>query len=66
MSMLPDRHKQKDFFILDIADVMPKDDLASMSHPLFSLATKPDMRELEYKNANSTLKIITHSHRKFS
>lgn len=61
MSMLPDRHKQKDFFILDIADVMPKDDLASMSHPLFSLATKPDMRELEYKNANSTLKIIPSS-----
>ena len=45
MSLLPDRHPQKDFFILDIADVVPKDDTASMEHPLFSLATKPDMHE---------------------
>jgi hypothetical protein len=46
MSLFPDRHPQKDFFILDIADVVPKDDTASMEHPLFSLATKPDMRHL--------------------
>ena len=26
MSLFPDRHPQKDFFILDIADVVPKDD----------------------------------------
>lgn len=58
MSLLPDRHPQKDFFILDIADVMPKDDLASMEHPLFSLATKPDMRHLEYRNGDSKLKIV--------
>ena len=43
MPLLPDRHPQKDFFILDISDVVPKDDMASMEHPLFSLATKPDM-----------------------
>lgn len=48
MSLFPDRHPQKDFFILDIADVVPKDDTASMEHPLFSLATKPDMRHLLY------------------
>ena len=56
--MLPDRHPQKDFFILDISDVMPKDDLASMEHPLFSLATKPDMRELEYRNGDNKLSIL--------
>lgn len=56
--MLPDRHPQKDFFILDISDVVPKDDLASMEHPLFSLATKPDMRELEYRNGDNRLSIL--------
>lgn len=52
MALLPVRHPQKDFFILDIADAVPKDDLASMEHPLFSLATKPDMRHLSYGNSN--------------
>lgn len=58
MSLLPDRHPQKEFFVLDIADVVLKDDTASMEHPLFSLATKPDMRCLEYKSGENTLKII--------
>jgi|TARA_R100000789_G_C3023439_1_gene154027 plasmid replication initiation protein len=58
MSLLPDRHPQKDFFILDISDVVPKDDIASMEHPLFSLATKPDMRHLEYRNRDNRLKIV--------
>lgn len=58
MALLPDRHPQKDFFILDISDVVPKDDLASMEHPLFSLSTKPDMRHLEYRNGTNRLKIV--------
>lgn len=58
MALLPDRHPQRDFFILDISDVVPKDDLASMEHPLFSLATKPDMRHLEYRNGRNRLKIV--------
>jgi plasmid replication initiation protein len=33
----PIRHPQKDFFVADILDVAPKDDLASMEHPLFAL-----------------------------
>lgn len=57
MSLLPERHPNLDFFVLDITDAVPKDDLASMEHPLFSLATKPDMRHLEYRNGNSVLKI---------
>jgi len=57
MALLPIRHPQKDFFILDIADVLPKDDTASMEHPLFSLATKPDMRHLEYRSNGNVLKI---------
>lgn len=57
MALLPDRHPQRDFFILDIADVVPKDDTASMEHPLFSLATKPDMRHLVYSSGDTVLKI---------
>lgn len=57
MALLPDRHPQQDFFVLDIADVMPKDDTASMEHPLFSLATKPDMRHLVYHSGGQKLEI---------
>lgn len=57
MSLLPDRHPNLDFFVLDIADAVPKDDMASMEHPLFSLATKPDMRHLEYRSGDNVLKI---------
>ena len=57
MSLLKDHHPQKDFFILDIDDAVPKDDMASMEHPLFSLATKPDMRHLEYRNGDNVMKI---------
>ena len=57
MSLLPDRHPNLDFFVLDIADAVPKDDVATMEHPLFSLATKPDMRHLEYRSGDNVLKI---------
>lgn len=33
----PIRHPQKDFFVADILDAAPKDDTASMEHPLFAL-----------------------------
>lgn len=58
MALLPDRHPQRDLFILDIADVVPKDDTASMEHPLFSLATKPDHRHLRYQAGDNSLEII--------
>lgn len=46
--LLPDHHPTADFFVCDIFDASPKDDMASMEHPLFSLATKPDLRILRY------------------
>ena len=58
MSLLPDRHPQQDFFVLDIADVVPKDDTASMAHPMFMLATKHDMRHLIYQSGENRLEII--------
>jgi plasmid replication initiation protein len=37
-----------DFFVCDILAAMPKHDLASMEHPIFSLSTRPDRRILSY------------------
>ena len=37
-----------DFFVCDFFGAAPKHDLASMEHPLFSLATRPDRRILSY------------------
>lgn len=48
--LLPVRHPTGDFFVCDIFDAVPKDDLATMEHPLFSLSTRPDRRILEYSH----------------
>ncbi|SEF93378.1 Plasmid replication initiator protein [Alcanivorax sp. DSM 26293] len=37
MALLPDHNRQGDFFVADILDAAPKDDMASMEHPLFAL-----------------------------
>lgn len=51
--LLPDRHPQRDLFVCDIVDAVPKGDMSSMEHPVFSLSTKPDMRPRRYeKGAN--------------
>ena len=55
---LPDRHPNKDFFILDVTEASPKDDLASMEHPVFSLSVKPDMRQLEYEHNGARLRVV--------
>lgn len=57
-SLLPDRHPNRDFFILDVSDASPKDDLASMEHPVFSLSVKPDMRELDYAHNGKRLRVV--------
>jgi plasmid replication initiation protein len=46
----PDRHPTADFFVCDVFDASPKDDLASMEHPIFSLSTRPDRRILSYSH----------------
>jgi replication initiator protein A len=46
--LLSNRGRQGDFFLCDIFDAIPKDDMASMEHPLFSLSTRPDRRILNY------------------
>jgi len=39
---------QGDLFYCDILGAAPKDDLASMEHPMFSLATRPDLSLRRY------------------
>jgi len=52
--LLPKRHPNQDFFIADFGDVIPKSDIASMEHPLFTLSTKPDTAIRHYEhNGNS-------------
>lgn len=55
--LLPDRYPIQDFFICDVTDAIPKDDMASMEHPIFSLATKPDLAIREYEHNGITISI---------
>lgn len=55
--LLPDRHPTSDFFICDVFDAIPKDDMASMEHPVFSLATRPDRRILSYEHGPARVEI---------
>ena len=48
--LLPDRQEQGDFFVCDIFDAVPKGDMASMAHPIFSLSTKSDHRVRRYED----------------
>ncbi len=55
--LLPERHPQQDLFICDIFDAVPKGDIASMEHPVFSLSTKPDVRPRRYERNGKVLEI---------
>src|SRR5271166_5993406 len=57
MNLLPERHPVRDFFVLDVLDVAPRSDMASMAHPLFSLSTKPETRILRYENDGVVVEI---------
>src|SRR6056297_3883626 len=56
--LLPDRHPTGDFFVCDIFDASPKDDLASMEHPIFSLSTRPDRRVLSYAHNGVEVEVV--------
>lgn len=57
-TLLPQRHPNRDFFIADILDAMPKSDMGSLEHPIFSLSKKPDMTERHYEHNGNTLDVI--------
>lgn len=46
-----------DFFVCDFLAAVPKHDLASMEHPVFSLSTRPDRRILEYAHNDAHVRI---------
>lgn len=54
--LVPHRH-QRDFFIADILDAAPKDDMASMEHPLFALKAG-DMRVRTYERNGVSVKVM--------
>lgn len=55
--LLPDRHPQQDLFVCDIVDAVPKGDMSSMEHPIFSLSTKPDVRPRRYERNDNWIEI---------
>ena len=57
LALLPERHPHHDLFICDVLDAIPKDDMASMEHPIFSLATRPDIRILRYEHKHVAVEI---------
>ena len=48
---------QGDFFLCDIFNASPKDDLATMEHPVFSLSTRPDLRILRYAHNGTEITV---------
>jgi len=56
-ALLPKRHPTGDFFVCDFFAASPKDDLASMEHPVFSLATRPDRKVLAYAHNGAEITI---------
>lgn len=56
--LLPERHPVRDFFVLEVFDVTPRSDMASMEHPIFSLSSKPETRVLKYEHDDTKVEII--------
>lgn len=56
--LLPERHPVRDFFVLDTLDLVPRSDMATMEHPIYSLSTLPDRRRLSYSNGEARIEII--------
>lgn len=55
-ALVPERHAQRDFFIADLLDVSPKDDTASMEHPLFALRAG-DRKVRHYQHGDITIEV---------
>ena len=55
--LLPDRHPSPSFFVCDVLAAVPKGDLASMEHPIFSLSTKPDTRLRRYEQGDQFVEV---------
>lgn len=57
-ALAPNRHPTPDFFVCDIFDALPKDDMASMEYPIFSLSTRPNRRILNYTHNGTEITVV--------
>lgn len=55
---MPDRHAKADIFTYSMLSISAKNDVHSMEHPMFSLATKPDTRIRYYEHNGNNIKIV--------
>lgn len=53
----PVLHPQGELFLCDLGDVVLKDDMASMEHPIFALSKKPDMKRRTYQNGENQFEV---------
>lgn len=60
LNLLPDRYRNRDFFVADFCLLSFKDDTASMEHPFFSLSMQRDLRERRYAHNGNSI-VITPS-----
>ena len=58
--MTEERAPQGVFFFCDFFNPVPKGDMGTLEHPIFSLATRPDRRVLDYRH-NDTAVTVTPS-----
>ncbi len=66
--LLPDRHPIQDFFICDVTDAIPKDDMGRWSIPFTRWPPKPDLAVREYvsvavRNSAIIAAQLSHRHR---
>lgn len=54
---LADRRPQREFFICDIVNAVPKSNVGSIEHLIFSLSTKPDLRPRHYEHNGLSIDI---------
>ena len=54
---MPDRHRQHDLFICDVADAVLKDVMAQMEHPFYSLSKKPETSIRRYEHNGNWLQV---------
>jgi plasmid replication initiation protein len=55
--ILPQILPEGGFFLCDIASPLPKSDLGTLEHPMFSLATRPDRRVLRYEHGGVSVEV---------
>jgi len=56
-ALLPDRHRRGDFFLCDIFNAIPKDDMVTMERPILSLSMRPDRRILRYVHNDEEIEV---------